>query len=185
MVDCLNPVAMGLPSGTSEASVIASAKAARGMCVLLAGLLVATLPSLLHAEGKEGLKTSAASAQNLPDPTRPPASLAIEEAKDAPSADEKAAAPAGFQTVILRKGKKPVAIINGESVELGGKLGDARLVKLTDSEAVLQGESGKEVFHLTPGIERKNIVPPVAKVRHNAKAKVSKKTRKTKSQPTN
>lgn len=181
MVDCLNPVAIGRPSVAVRSTTVWNIR------MLLAGLLAVTFSSVLHAEEKASAKGQAASVSALPDPTRPPPSLAAEVAKDVPSADEKASAPAGFQTMILRKGRKPVAIINGEAVELGGKLGDARLVSLTETEAVLQGEGGKEIFHLTPGIERKNIVPPVVKVRSNAnaKTKVSKKVKKAKSQPTN
>lgn len=127
--------------------------------------------------------SSPPSSATLPDPTRPPASLAVEESKDPASMDIHAGAANGLQTVILRKGRKPVAVINGESVELGGKLGDARLVKVSETEAVLQGENGREVFRLTPGIERKNILPPV--VKKSSKHKVSKKIRKTSSQPSN
>ncbi len=82
----------------------------------------------------------------LPDPTRPPAAF-----ENAPAATEaKAGNSAGLQTVILRKGRKPVAVINGETVELGGKVGEATLVKLSEREAVLQGPQGREVLHLTP-----------------------------------
>ncbi len=89
----------------------------------------------------------------LPDPTRPPEGMETVEAKPG----KPAAAAAGLQTVIMRKGKKPVAVINGETVELGGKLGEATLVKLGEREAVLQGPQGREVLRLTPDAEKKPV----------------------------
>lgn len=207
MADSLIPVVRNMPFGKPPSLAFRS----RWLKVssYLPYLLLASLFSLsapVHAEGAgsvsgatgatgavgatgatgaantETIKKPANLGASLPDPTRPPASLAQDAPKDAQATAEKIGAN-GLQTVILRKGKKPVAVINGESVELGGKLGDARLVKLSENEAVLQSENGKEVFHLTPGVERKNVVPPVAKTR--AKAKPPKKYKKTKSQPTN
>jgi len=86
----------------------------------------------------------------LADPTRPPAAFdASPAAASAPSA------ASGLQAVIMRPGRKPLAVINGSTVLLGGKLGDATLVHLSESEAVLQGPSGREVLRLTPGAEVK------------------------------
>lgn len=83
------------------------------------------------------------------DPTRPPAALDA-----AAAATAKAVPPAaGLQTIIRRQGAKPVAVINGETVELGGKIGAATLVRLGDAEAVLQGPQGREVLRLTPNAE--------------------------------
>lgn len=125
--------------------------------------LMLTRVGVLLLLGMCGLAPSAALAQSsaaagLADPTRPPAALlesAIqeEEKPDAPP-------PLGLQTVLLRKGAKPLAIINGQSVELGGMLGESRLIRLTETEAVLQGANGKETLRLMPDAERKTIVPP-------------------------
>ena len=93
-----------------------------------------------------GVAAAEPAAATLADPTRPPPAL------EAPAAVAgKSPAPlSGLQTVIMRKGRKPVAVINGETVELGAKLGEATLVKLSEREAVLQGPQGKEVLRLTP-----------------------------------
>ena len=90
----------------------------------------------------------------LADPTRPPA----QAGEVAPGA---AIAPAagGLQTVIRRPGRKPLAVIDGSTVELGGNLGERTLVRLSDTEAVLLGPGGREVLRLTPGAEKK---PPTA-----------------------
>lgn len=94
----------------------------------------------------------AASAQ-VPDPTRP--ADAPVAAPGAPSAAGSAApAESGVQTVILRPGGKSAAVINGQYVEVGGKLGDKRVLKISESEVVLKGESGREVIKVTPAIEK-------------------------------
>lgn len=86
----------------------------------------------------------------LTDPTRPP--LQVDPAP--PTNAAAAASRGGLQTVILREGHKPMAVINGVQVELGGKLGDATLVKLNESEAVLLGPTGRETLRMTPGVEK-------------------------------
>lgn len=98
------------------------------------------------------LLTSAAWAQ-LADPTRPPAQAT------APAGDAAAtAAPAvtGLQSVILSRGGKgrPAAVINGEVVQLGGKVGEARLVKVEEDHVVLLGAEGRETLRLMPAAEK-------------------------------
>lgn len=92
------------------------------------------------------------------DPTRPPAVLVETSAPE--TEETEAPPPLGLQTVLLRKNAKPLAIINGQSVELGGLLGELRLIRLTETEAVLQGPNGQEILRLMPDAERKTIVPP-------------------------
>lgn len=90
----------------------------------------------------------------LADPTRPPVQAAV-PAGDAASA---AAIPAavGLQSVILsRDGKgRPAAVINGEVVQLGGKLGEARLVKVEEDHVVLLSAEGRETLRLMPAAEK-------------------------------
>ncbi|MEW6515030.1 MAG: hypothetical protein AB1443_13645 [Pseudomonadota bacterium] len=66
-------------------------------------------------------------------------------------------ATAGLQSIIQRKGGKPAALINGVVVELGGKLGEARLVKIGDDFVVLRGAMGNEILRLTPDAEKKAV----------------------------
>lgn len=87
----------------------------------------------------------------VPDPTRPAGILLM------PEAGGEGAAPveSGVQTVILRHGgRKSAAVINGQYVEVGGMVGDKRVVKISESEVVLKGESGREVIKVTPAIEK-------------------------------
>ena len=65
-----------------------------------------------------------------------------------------AAAESGVQTVILRRAGKSAAVINGQYVEVGGKLGGMRVLKISESEVVLMGEAGREVLKVTPAIEK-------------------------------
>lgn len=119
------------------------------------------------------------------DPTRPPASLQLPDpASGIDGAATAEAAGSGLQSIIFRKGTPSIAIIHGQVVNVGGRVGDARLVSLTESSATLQGPSGKEVLHLTPAVEIKPVKPPVTltpkkKVRHKAskKKKIKKITR--------
>lgn len=86
------------------------------------------------------------------DPTRPPfepnAALAGATAPEAAS---------GLQSIIRRKAGKPAALINGALIELGGKVGEARLIRIGEDFVVLRGPQGVETLYLTPGIEKKAV----------------------------
>lgn len=105
------------------------------------------------------LAQSVPAGSALADPTRPPTSVASDPAM--------AGSETGpvLQSVIMPKKGKPVAIIGGQQVSLGGKYGDSRLISLSEREAVLQGPGGIERLLLTPGIEKTNIIAktPAAK----------------------
>lgn len=60
----------------------------------------------------------------------------------------------GVQTVILRADGKSVAVINGQHVAVGSMLGDKRVLKITENEVVLKGQSGREVIKMIPAIEK-------------------------------
>ena len=91
-------------------------------------------------------------AGELPDPTRPPASLRPASATAAPAVP---AAPAlVLQSVLIGEGRKPTAIINGRVVELGDSLDGLRLVRVFDTGAQLAGPNGATTLALTPGSEK-------------------------------
>lgn len=105
------------------------------------------------------LAVTPAQAQGLTDPTRPPASLAD------PSAIAEPGGPV-LQSVMLSPTRK-VAVISGEMVLLGGKYGDARLIKLTETEAVLRSGKDTTVLRLYPQVVKRDkqgagtaVVPP-------------------------
>lgn len=89
-----------------------------------------------------------AGAQSLVDPTRPPGALA------AAGGDAAAVGGPVLQSVMLSQGRK-MAMISGEMVVLGGRYGSARLVKLTESEAVLKDGAETTVLKLFPLVEKR------------------------------
>jgi MSHA biogenesis protein MshK len=90
----------------------------------------------------------------MADPTRP----AIDTGASAATAGA-AAQPAatGLQSIIQRKNGKPAALIGGTVIELGGKVGEARLVRIGEDFVVLRGPLGNETLRLTPGIEKRAV----------------------------
>lgn len=66
-------------------------------------------------------------------------------------------AASGLQSIIRRQAGKPAALINGTLVELGGKVGEARLIRIGENFVVLRGPQGVETLYLTPGIEKKAV----------------------------
>ncbi len=111
----------------------------------------------------------AQSADSLQDPTRPPAGWAAGQAVG--SGGEQAANSSGLQTIVLPKSGKPWAVINGERVVLGGKVGEARVVKITESEVVLKGADGLQTLKMTPSAEKK---PADGKIRKSKAAREEK-----------
>lgn len=112
----------------------------------------------LALAGSMGLTPALA---QVPDPTRPPDALLT------PGGDGVAVPhESGVQTVILRPGgRKSAAVINGQYVEVGGMVGDKRVLKITESEVVLNGESGREVIKVMPAIEKMPVKKTAAKRR--------------------
>lgn len=92
-----------------------------------------------------------AQADSLPDPTRPPAELAVLAAGGA----EMAAKGPVLQSVLISRGRKS-AIIGGQVVGLGEKYGEARVVKITESEVVLKTGAVTETLRLFPDVEKRS-----------------------------
>jgi MSHA biogenesis protein MshK len=86
-----------------------------------------------------------AAAQQMTDPTRPPAGLLSSE-----TGDNSAAEPV-LQSVMISSAAR-TAIIGGETVKLGGMYGDARVIRITESEVVLRSASGTETLKMYPGV---------------------------------
>lgn len=87
------------------------------------------------------------------DPTRPPLDTNPTAASGAATAE----AGSGLQSIIRRKAGRPAALIDGALVELGGKVGEARLIRIGEDFVVLRGPQGVETLYLTPGIEKKAV----------------------------
>ncbi|MDP2881521.1 MAG: hypothetical protein Q8N89_08075 [Azonexus sp.] len=102
--------------------------------------------------------TSTAMAQSA-DPTRPPAAW-LTPVDDAARAAGDAAGGLRLQSVLMPQGGRPVAVIGGKTVALGGRVGGATLVRLNEREAVLQGADGVTHLYLTPDVEKQMIETP-------------------------
>lgn len=89
-----------------------------------------------------------ARAQEQLDPTRPPIGI------HTPSMEHHADG-GGLQAVLISPTRR-AAIINGQTVKLGGKYGNERLVALSEGRAVLQGEYGRRELRVfsAQGIHR-------------------------------
>jgi MSHA biogenesis protein MshK len=92
------------------------------------------------------LAAGAARAQALVDPTRPPNAPAPGEAQDAAPAIQ-------LQSILISRSRR-LAIINGDTVALGGTFGEARVVKITETEVTLQKGEETEVLKLFPGVDK-------------------------------
>jgi hypothetical protein len=107
----------------------------------------------------------AAGIEALPDPTRP----AEMGATSVPT--ERKGVGLVLQSIIVGNGRQSAAIISGQVVHLGGKLGEARLTQLTENYAVLSGPAGETTLQLTPMAE-KHLVQPELKNSKAASASV-------------
>lgn len=131
----------------------------------MAGRLI-SLPVLAMAA------LSGPAMSQLADPTRPPP-VAAKPATTAGDAVEPVAS--GLQSILLRKNGKPAALIHGELVELGGKVGDAKLVRISENSVLLRGPQGEERLWLTPAAEKKPHIDTTASGATQDEAKSRKK----------
>jgi MSHA biogenesis protein MshK len=105
------------------------------------------------------LATGAPAAQGLVDPTRPP-HLGAVPMKTGAQGD----GPPGayrLESVILSAGRK-LAVINGTTVPLGGKIGDGRLVRVSESGVAIQSGDAIETLRFHAGLEKKPVRARVA-----------------------
>jgi MSHA biogenesis protein MshK len=113
--------------------------AAVARCAVAAFTLLISVPATLLAE-------------DLPDPTRPPAGIF------APASGTRAGRQAmvdhssGLHLVIISKNRR-AAVIDGKMVELGGDHGHAKLVEVNEGDVVLQRAQSRQVLTLFPGVK--------------------------------
>ena len=114
-----------------------------GLTTLMSAMMTTAMAAVLACGAH------AAHAGPLADPTRPPASLA--KALSGPAAAAPAA-PAGpvLQSVLMSRqpGGRQIAVIDGETVRLGGTFRGAVLVRMTNTEVELQRGASRQVLKL-------------------------------------
>ena len=99
------------------------------------------------AAGLVGLLWATAAQAQLRDPTRPPEQWML-------GGDTEPAGGPVLQSVLLSP-KRKIAVISGQAVALGERYGDATLVRLTESEAVLRNDSESQTLKLFPSIGKR------------------------------
>ena len=117
-------------------------------------------------------------AEELPDPTRPPAIIAMPVIAASGVADK----PARLQSIIISKTRR-AAIIDGETVELGDKHGDAKLIEVNEGSIVLLSAEGRQVMALFPDVKM-TITKATAK-NEDRKVKTKPQSPQSKAQPQN
>lgn len=96
------------------------------------------------------LLVPATAAQNIADPTRPPAAMSIDA-----SANSEALAGPILQSILIAPNRH-VAIINGQPIALNGKYGDQTLIKMTETEVVLRNGKEIQILKLFPDFDKKS-----------------------------
>ncbi len=92
-----------------------------------------------------------AAPQPLADPMRPPI-------LSAPAASTGRSGPQ-LQAVLIRPELRE-AVIDGQPVGVGTRVGDARVARITETEVLLRDESGgARVLRLLPQVEKKMAAP--------------------------
>jgi hypothetical protein len=107
-------------------------------------------------------------AQELADPTRPPAELAAK----APAVEGAVNQLHQLQSVIISP-KRKAAIIDGVVVELGAKYGDAVLTRVAEDEVVLKSGDSREVLKLYPAVGKVDITPAAKSAPRKTKPKAN------------
>lgn len=107
----------------------------------------------LLAAGWAGI--ALAQSAGLADPTRPAGSISPAGAGESEEIGLR------LQSV-LKSGDGATAIIGGKVVRLGDRVGEARLVRLSETEAVLRGPQGVERLFLVPDVSKKEARPDAA-----------------------
>jgi len=106
-------------------------------------------------------------ADNLKDPTQPPASISGQT-----DSAEVSNIPA-LQSVMIGT-HFSAAIINGQKVMLGGKYMEAKLIKVNENEAVLQNpDKTTQILKMDYAGMKKNVTPA-----EKSKAKSTKSSKK-------
>jgi MSHA biogenesis protein MshK len=98
------------------------------------------------------LCSAAASAEDLPDPTRPPAFLMGTGAGTVPGQWSSGSPSSGLQSTIISESRR-AAIIDGKTVELWAKHGNAQLIEVNEGSVVLRTAQTRRILTLFPDVK--------------------------------
>ncbi len=115
--------------------------------------MVESLKKFIFAAGLIGVTTHVFAAESLPDPTKPAVDIPYEAEPGKAGGGEELPVikKEGLQSIIVSPQRR-AAVIDGVTVALGEKIGDATLVEVRGNSVVLQGPQGKRVMELFPGV---------------------------------
>lgn len=112
-------------------------------------------------------------AEGLPDPTRPPASL--------DSGATATVQPSGpVLQVIRRINGKRSAMISGQEVKSGSKVGDAVVTRIDEDRVLLRGPDGTQALKLFPEVEKHLVTMSNAEPHPRTKIRVNRPHKKIK-----
>ncbi len=90
-------------------------------------------------------------AEDLIDPTRPPASIFAQATGTGAKQEVTEDRSSGLRSIIISETRR-AAIIDGQTVELGGEYGDAKLIEVNEGGVVLQRAQSRQVLRLFPEV---------------------------------
>jgi len=102
------------------------------------------------------LSSALCHAEDLPDPTRPPASILWGGSAGTSGIKgemETETRTAGLQSTIISRIRR-AAIIDGKTVELGEMHGDARLIQVNEGSVVLRKAQTLQVLRMFPDVRK-------------------------------
>jgi hypothetical protein len=91
-------------------------------------------------------------AEDLPDPTRPPAGIFTTGAGTGAGREAAGNRSTGLHTIIISDTRR-AAIIDGKTVELGGEHGGAKLIEVNEGGVVMQRAQSRQVLALFPDVK--------------------------------
>lgn len=91
-------------------------------------------------------------ADDLPDPTRPPSSIFVHADGVKAGREAMEYQASGLHSIIISDTRR-AAIIGGQTVELGGEYGKARLIEVNENGVVLQSAQSRQVLTLFPDVK--------------------------------
>lgn len=114
--------------------------------------------------------SGAVQAESMPDPTRPPAGM---------DATIPVVVPSGPALQLIRTldGKR-MAIISGQAVKVGAKVGEAIVTRIDEDRVVLRGAEGVQTLKLFPDVEKNPSVSNQIESKPQAKAPKTRAKRK-------
>ena len=96
------------------------------------------------------LMANSACAEALSDPMRPPVVVG-------PQADVNSAPTGPILQSVMISPQRRAAIIGGQTATIGGKFGNARVIKISESEVVLESDGKLQTLSLFPGVEKRQV----------------------------